>query len=68
MDEITGVLVNSMNNVLIQLIKWLGISVVAYFGTFIILRLIKIPKGVSNFIVFIEFAVVIYKTFINGNL
>ncbi|GIN89865.1 hypothetical protein J22TS1_09160 [Siminovitchia terrae] len=62
MGEITVVLESSMDNVFIQLIKWLGISVFAYVGTFLILRLIKVPKGICNFIAVIVFAIVIYKS------
>lgn len=75
MDEITSVVESTMNNMLIHLIKWLGISALAYVGTFLILRLIKIPKGVCNFAAIIVLVIVAYKTLfsvympgITGNL
>lgn len=63
MSEITSALGNSVDSILVQLITWIGIPILAYIGTFLILRLIKVPKGICSFAALIVLVIVIYKSF-----
>ncbi|MBM7717296.1 hypothetical protein JOC94_004321 [Bacillus thermophilus] len=63
-SDILDPIKDKLDNILIQVVSWLGFAVLAYAIVFMVLRLIKVPKIISNVIAVIVFAFVIYKTLI----
>lgn len=56
----------TLNNILMQLAIWLGISAIAYIVVYVILRLIKVPEKVRHFISVIAFLVIMYYMLTNS--
>ncbi|MGG3798622.1 hypothetical protein [Metabacillus fastidiosus] len=56
----------SLNNIAFQLIVFLLICTAAYVVTYLVLRLIKIPKPIANFLSTAVLLVTAYYSFVNG--
>lgn len=56
----------TLDNILLQLVIWLGMSAVAYIVVYFILRLLRIPRGICHFISVIVCLIVMYYTLMNG--
>lgn len=56
----------TLNNIAFQFIVWMAICVGAYIIAIIILRFIKVPNKLANFLATIAFLVAMYWSFMNG--
>jgi len=67
MEEIDfSPLKDTVDNIAFQFIVWMAICVGAYIIAIIILRLIKVPSKLANFLATIAFLLAMYWSFMNG--
>lgn len=57
---------DTVNNIALQLVIWMGICSGTYIVAYIILRMFKVPNKIANTISAIIFLIALYYSIVNG--